>query len=175
VLLYRARKRKEKRIINIGIEEMMIEKDLKYYMSLKYPVTVTEGINGGETYVEVDVRDLPGCGAHGKTLKEAMSRLEEAKELWIKVSLKRGLPISELEVRKEGELEEGYVAKAELNLRTCKDFEGVDGDEIFKKRINEKEEENNEEERKIERSEKKKDIDYYMKLKYKIVVISIPI
>jgi len=38
---------------------------------------------------------LPGCGAEGKTVEEALKKLEEAKQAWIEVSLQRGLEIPE--------------------------------------------------------------------------------
>ena len=72
-----------------------MEKDLKYYMGLNYPVTVENYTEDGETYFSVEIPDLPGCGSYGATLEEAFERLEGAKELWLEESLNRGLDISE--------------------------------------------------------------------------------
>lgn len=70
-------------------------KDLKYYLSLSYPFTVEIYKEDGEEIYNIEIPDLPGCGADGETFEEAMSRLQEAKELWIEESLKRGLHIPE--------------------------------------------------------------------------------
>lgn len=70
-----------------------MNKDLRYYLSLKYPLIIREGEENGEKEYSLEIPDLPGCGAEGKTLEEAKERLEEAKKLWIEESLKRHLPI----------------------------------------------------------------------------------
>lgn len=70
-------------------------KDLKYYLSLSYPITVESYNEDGKDRYNLEIPDLPGCGADGETFEEAMSRLQEAKELWIEESLKRGLHIPE--------------------------------------------------------------------------------
>ena len=72
-----------------------MEKNLNYYMSLNYPVTVETFFEDGEEYFSVEIPDLPGCGSYGSTIQEAFERLEEAKELWLEESLKRGLDIAE--------------------------------------------------------------------------------
>ena len=72
-----------------------MEKNLKYFMSLNYPVTVENYVEDGESYYSVEIPDLSGCGSYGATIEEAFERLEESKELWLEESLKRGLDISE--------------------------------------------------------------------------------
>jgi predicted RNase H-like HicB family nuclease len=73
----------------------MMEKDLKYYLSLDYPHTVEKVEENGEDYISLEIPDLPGCGASGKTYEEALAGLNEAKELWIEASLERKIPIPE--------------------------------------------------------------------------------
>lgn len=70
-------------------------KDLQYYLGLKYPVVISEGIENGRRYIEAEIPELPGCGSFGETVEEALYRLEEARELWMKARLKRGLLIPE--------------------------------------------------------------------------------
>ena len=72
-----------------------MKKNLKYYLSLNYPYTVDEYEDNGEKYFSLEIPDLPGCGASGKTFDEALSRLNEAKELWLEESINANLPISE--------------------------------------------------------------------------------
>ena len=72
-----------------------MKKDLAYYLSLDYPVLIKKEVEDNDTYYEAEMPDLPGCGAHGKTKKEAEKRLEEAKELWFRARLKRKLQIPE--------------------------------------------------------------------------------
>jgi antitoxin HicB len=72
-----------------------MKKNLKYYLSLKYPITVDTYLEDGEARYSLEIPDLPGCGAGGETIEEAMKKLEDAKELWIAASLKRNLDIPE--------------------------------------------------------------------------------
>jgi predicted RNase H-like HicB family nuclease len=72
-----------------------MEKNLKFFMGLNYPVTVEKYTDDDEIYYSLEIPDLPGCGSYGATLEEAFERLEESKELWLSESLKRGLDISE--------------------------------------------------------------------------------
>ncbi|MCD6398953.1 MAG: toxin-antitoxin system HicB family antitoxin [Candidatus Aenigmarchaeota archaeon] len=74
----------------------MVKKDLKYFLSLNYPITIEKYIEyDGEEYFNAEIPDLPGCSAHGKTVEEALEKLEEAKRAWLEVSLERGLDIPE--------------------------------------------------------------------------------
>ena len=72
-----------------------MKKDLKYYMELRYPITITKEVEDGEVYYAAELPDLPGCGAQGKTVEEALARLEEAKELWIETSIEKAMEIPE--------------------------------------------------------------------------------
>jgi predicted RNase H-like HicB family nuclease len=72
-----------------------MNKSLEYYLNLKYPLVLREEEEAGEIVYSMEIPDLPGCGAEGKTPEEARKNLEEAKKLWIEESLKRGLPIPE--------------------------------------------------------------------------------
>jgi len=72
-----------------------MKKSLKYYLNLNYPISVETYTENEETGYALEIPDLPGCGADGKTLNEAMKSLQEAKELWISASLKRNLSIPE--------------------------------------------------------------------------------
>jgi predicted RNase H-like HicB family nuclease len=53
---------------------------LEYYLNLQYPVTLYPDLEGG--YV-AQIKDLPGCLSQGETLEEAMTNINEARELWI--------------------------------------------------------------------------------------------
>jgi len=72
-----------------------MKKDLSYYLDLNYPITITKDEENGNLYFEAEIPDLPGCGAHGETIEEALKKLDEAKQLWIEVSLERGHHIPE--------------------------------------------------------------------------------
>lgn len=74
-----------------------IEKQpLKYYLSLRYPVTLYPDPKGG--YV-AQIKDLPGCLTQGETLDETIANINEARELWIETAYESGddipLPSSE--------------------------------------------------------------------------------
>ncbi|MBI2471383.1 MAG: type II toxin-antitoxin system HicB family antitoxin [Planctomycetes bacterium] len=43
----------------------------------------------------VDVPELPGCMAHGKSKKEALENAEKAVVLWLKTAKEDGVQISE--------------------------------------------------------------------------------
>ncbi|MCX6841571.1 MAG: type II toxin-antitoxin system HicB family antitoxin [candidate division WOR-3 bacterium] len=68
------------------------EKDLVYYMSLRYPIQIVECEEGGYF---VRIPDLPGCMTQGETIKEALANIKEAKELWLEEMVESGLPIPE--------------------------------------------------------------------------------
>ena len=42
---------------------------------------------------EAEILDLPGCKASGTTPKEALDKLQEAKEEWLRAHLKRGIRV----------------------------------------------------------------------------------
>ena len=73
-------------------------KPLKYYLSLKYPVSIEESPEGGYF---IQIKDLPGCYAQGETIEEALTMIEEARSLWMESMYEDGneipLPGSETE------------------------------------------------------------------------------
>ena len=76
--------------------DILIKKDLEYYLKLNYPITIEKYIEyDGKEYFAAEIPDLPGCSAQGETIEEALKKLEEAKKAWIEVSLERGLEIPE--------------------------------------------------------------------------------
>lgn len=70
-------------------------KDLKYYLGLSYPVTISKRSEKGKVVYVAEVPDLPGCRVEGKTYKGTLREIEEAKRLWIRISLKKNLPMPE--------------------------------------------------------------------------------
>ena len=72
-----------------------MRKSLKYYKSLNHPITLETYTEDGKVHYSLEIPDLPGCGAHGQSFDEALTNLQDGKELWIKESLKRGLPVPE--------------------------------------------------------------------------------
>jgi antitoxin HicB len=59
---------------------------LEFYLNLKYPVTLYPG---DEAYV-AQIKDLPGCMTQADTIEEAISNIEEARELWIEAVYEKG-------------------------------------------------------------------------------------
>ncbi len=74
---------------------MKEQRNLEYYLNLKYPYTIEEEEENGEKIFVAEIPDLPGCGAQGNTLEELRKNLEEAKTIWIEESWKRKLDIPE--------------------------------------------------------------------------------
>ena len=70
-------------------------KKVKDYLGLNYPVTISKDIDNGKIVHVAEIPDLPGCRVQGSSFSNALKSLEEAKKLWIKVSLKKGLDIPE--------------------------------------------------------------------------------
>ena len=73
----------------------MANKDLEYYMSLSYTITLKRGTGDGEEYWIARVVELPHCMTHGATPEEALRDIEDAKREWLKSNLEDGLPIPE--------------------------------------------------------------------------------
>ena len=69
-----------------------IDKDLAYFLKVKYPISVQEGPKGGYF---VTHPDLDGCMAEGETVDEAIENLADARELWIESRLESGHPVPE--------------------------------------------------------------------------------
>jgi antitoxin HicB len=72
----------------------MLKKDLGYYMSLPYTITLKRHDDQG-TYWIARVVELPHCMTHGITPDEALSDIEDAKKEWIESNLEDGLPVPE--------------------------------------------------------------------------------
>lgn len=70
-------------------------KNLKYYLGLDYPVTITKGSDRSKRIYVAEIPDLPGCRVQGNSYNDALRNLKTSKELWIKISLKKGLAIPE--------------------------------------------------------------------------------
>lgn len=66
-------------------------KDLAYYLGL--PDTYTLVPDDGEFVIQVN--ELPGCISQGQTAEEALQRIREPLELWIRTALEDGKPIPE--------------------------------------------------------------------------------
>jgi predicted RNase H-like HicB family nuclease len=66
---------------------------LKYYLSLKYPMSVYPEEEGGYT---VMIPDLEGCITQEETLEKAMNNMNEARKLWLETfyySGKKEIPL----------------------------------------------------------------------------------
>ncbi len=73
----------------------MSKKDLEYYLSLPYTITLKRGTGGGEDYWIARVVELPHCMTHGATQEEALADIEDAKKEWIESNLEDGLAVPE--------------------------------------------------------------------------------
>ena len=72
-----------------------MEKDLKYYMELKYPTQITEiSVEDGGGYM-IEIPLLKGCMSDGETILEALENIKEAKMEWFVYMLENNLPIPE--------------------------------------------------------------------------------
>ena len=68
----------------------MEHRDLKFYLGLRYPVTIHPDPDGG--YV-AEIEELPGCMTQAETLDEAFKAIEDARQLWIKTAYEEGQDI----------------------------------------------------------------------------------
>jgi predicted RNase H-like HicB family nuclease len=68
-----------------------MKRDLRYYLSLEYPIQIVREPEGVFAFHP----DLDGCAAQGETVDEAITNLDAARRLWLKVRLEDGLPIEE--------------------------------------------------------------------------------
>jgi predicted RNase H-like HicB family nuclease len=69
-----------------------MNKTLEYYLSLRYDIHL-EGLEEGGYLATIPLLD--GCMSDGDTPVEAVTNLEEAKELWLEGALEDGIPIPE--------------------------------------------------------------------------------
>ena len=65
----------------------MERKELEYYLSLRYPVTVYPDPDGG--FVG-EIEELHGCMTQAETLDEIFQAIEDARHLWIKTAYDEG-------------------------------------------------------------------------------------
>ena len=65
-------------------------RELEYYLSRKYPITLHEDSDGG--YVTT-IDDLPGCMTEGDTTEQALQNIDEAREFWIRAAYDDGQTI----------------------------------------------------------------------------------
>jgi predicted RNase H-like HicB family nuclease len=70
----------------------MSTKGLAYYMSLRYPIELTESAEGG--YFATHPA-LAGCMAEGATAAEAIANLADSREVWIATRLDNGYSVPE--------------------------------------------------------------------------------
>ncbi len=68
----------------------MERKEVEYYLSLRYPVTVHPDPEGG--FVG-EIEELPGCMTQAETLDELFQAIEDARRLWIKTAYDDGQDI----------------------------------------------------------------------------------
>jgi antitoxin HicB len=83
-------------------------KPLKYYLSLKYPVSIEEAPEGGYF---VQIKDLPGCYSQGETVEEAVENIEEARRLWMESMYEDGN-----EIPVPGAAEKQYSGKFNVRI-----------------------------------------------------------
>jgi predicted RNase H-like HicB family nuclease len=75
----------------------MSAKGLAYYMSLRYPIELTESEEGGYFATH---RALDGCMADGATATEAIANLAGSREVWIATRLDNGYSVPEPKTRR---------------------------------------------------------------------------
>ena len=74
------------------MSQRIMQKDIKYYMSLPYREIIETDPTGG--YVGY-IPDLKGCITQADTKVEIIELLEDAKKVWIEAALEDGLVIPE--------------------------------------------------------------------------------
>lgn len=70
-------------------------KDLKYYQSLNYKMIFEYDKHDSVWFVQFP--ELPGCVAHGKTIRKALNMGLKVKNEWLKWSYEDGWKINEPE------------------------------------------------------------------------------
>jgi antitoxin HicB len=68
----------------------MERKDLKFYLNLRYPITIHPDPDGG--YV-AEIEELPGCMTQAETIDEAFKAIEDARQVWINGTYEMGQDI----------------------------------------------------------------------------------
>ena len=82
-------------------------KDLDYYISLNYEVSV---IGSAEDGYAASIPDLPGCITCADSIEELFVMIEDAKKCWLKAALEDGVEI------KEPLTEEDYSGRFSLRI-----------------------------------------------------------
>ncbi len=98
---------------------------LKDYLVLPYPIVLRFDEDGDWV---AEIEELEGCVAHGETQSEALSRLEEAKTLWIEEALSNGQPMpqpSPTEQLPSGKWLQRVPRSLHKNLARLSKIEGV--------------------------------------------------
>jgi len=102
----------------------MERKPLKYYLELKYPVTLHPDPEGGFV---AEIEDLPGCLAQGNTVEQAYEMIEIAKEMWLEVAYDEGqdIPLPRTEEQYSGKFNVRFPKSLHRKLDQLADREGV--------------------------------------------------
>ena len=101
----------------------MSTKGLAYYMSLRYPIELTEDEEGGyfATHPALD-----GCMAEGATLTEAIANLADSREVWIATRLDNGYSVPEPRQRRpSGNISLRMTPALHARLAKLADRDGV--------------------------------------------------
>jgi antitoxin HicB len=72
-----------------------MNKTIDYYMSLPYTIEVIPDKEEGGWFIKV--KELRGCMTQADRWEDVLPMIEEAKKLWLEVSLERGHSIPEPE------------------------------------------------------------------------------
>ncbi len=99
-------------------------KPLKYYLDLRYPVTLEASPEGGYF---VQIEDLPGCYSQGDTIEETMRMIEEARQLWVESAYEDGLdiPLPKGQRKYSGKFNVRFPKSLHRKLDQMADREGV--------------------------------------------------
>jgi len=72
-----------------------MDKNLEYYMKLKYPVVISELEDEGETIYKARIEELPGLVVYAHSLDDVVSELNAAKQAWFETALELNRRIRE--------------------------------------------------------------------------------
>ncbi|HXO27667.1 MAG TPA: type II toxin-antitoxin system HicB family antitoxin [Thermoanaerobaculia bacterium] len=101
----------------------MSAKGLAYFMSLRYPIELTEDEEGGYF---VTHPALDGCMAEGATATEAIANLADSREVWIATRLDNGYPVPEPRTRRpSGNISLRMTPSLHARLAKLADRDGV--------------------------------------------------
>lgn len=109
--------------IHITDKDPTIEKQLKDYEYVEYPIKLQLTSDEAGTYWVAEHPDLPGCVTHGNTKAEALANLVDAKMSWIHSALTLGEKIPSSNLRAEIEECSGKILlriPKELHYRLLK-------------------------------------------------------